>query len=140
VLSWKDQVSVSSSSQPTPVFRVDVGPLDSQPSHPYTHATNAVPLHSQLYFNLDLILYHGEVWRLATNFLYFGNFSIDFIFHMFFLVRYCKVSVGCVMSCSKQLCSDAGCFHRRAPSCSSLPAIQMQQEHALAWPRLRRCP
>jgi hypothetical protein len=97
-------------------FRVDVGSLDSQPSHPYTHATNAAPLHSQLYFNLDLILYHGEVWRLATNFLYFGNFSIDFIFHMFFLVRYCKVSVGCVMSCSKQLCSDAGCFHRRAPS------------------------
>eukprot|EP00037_Helgoeca_nana_P012368 m.112135 g.112135 ORF g.112135 m.112135 type:complete len:254 (+) comp21406_c0_seq1:35-796(+) len=45
----------------------------------------------QLYFNLDLILYHGEVWRLATNFLYFGNFSIDFIFHMFFLVRYCKM-------------------------------------------------
>ena len=48
----------------------------------------------QLYFNFDLIVYQWEVWRLVTNFLYFGNFSIDFIFHMFFLVRYCKVRHG----------------------------------------------
>lgn len=44
----------------------------------------------QLYFNLDLIL-QGEVWRLVTNFLYFGNFNLDFIFHMFFLMRYCRM-------------------------------------------------
>jgi Derlin-2/3 len=29
--------------------------------------------------------------RLVTNFVYFGDFSIDFMFHMFFLVRYCKM-------------------------------------------------
>eukprot|EP00041_Stephanoeca_diplocostata_P004662 m.48719 g.48719 ORF g.48719 m.48719 type:complete len:254 (-) comp15272_c0_seq1:937-1698(-) len=45
----------------------------------------------QLYFNFDLIFYELEVWRLITNFLYFGNFSIDFVFHMFFLVRYCRM-------------------------------------------------
>ena len=26
-----------------------------------------------------------------TNFLYFGNIGVDFIFHMFFLVRYCRL-------------------------------------------------
>jgi Derlin-2/3 len=26
----------------------------------------------------------------VTNFLYFGPFGIDFLFHMFFLVRYCR--------------------------------------------------
>lgn len=45
----------------------------------------------QLYFNLELILHDFEVWRLVTNFVYFGNFNIDFIFHMFFLVRYCRM-------------------------------------------------
>lgn len=45
------------------------------------------PLH--LYFNAKLIL-DGQVWRLGTNFLYFGDFSLDFVFHMFFLVRYCR--------------------------------------------------
>ncbi len=26
-----------------------------------------------------------------TNFFYFGNFGLDFVFHMFFLVRYCRL-------------------------------------------------
>jgi len=47
------------------------------------------PLH--LYFNGDLIVNKQQVWRLVTNFLYFGDFSLDFFFHMFFLVRYCKM-------------------------------------------------
>mmetsp|Transcript_3684 Transcript_3684/g.10393 ORF Transcript_3684/g.10393 Transcript_3684/m.10393 type:complete len:244 (-) Transcript_3684:452-1183(-) len=42
-----------------------------------------------LYFNPKLIM-AGEVWRLITNFMYFGSFGIDFIFHMFFLLKYCK--------------------------------------------------
>eukprot|EP00889_Picochlorum_renovo_P008870 jgi/Picre1/35900/NNA_003358.t1 len=37
-----------------------------------------------------LILYKHEYWRLLTNFLYFGNIGIDFIFHLFFLIRYSK--------------------------------------------------
>eukprot|EP00040_Diaphanoeca_grandis_P024313 m.133497 g.133497 ORF g.133497 m.133497 type:complete len:252 (-) comp29677_c0_seq1:373-1128(-) len=44
----------------------------------------------QLYFNLNLI-FQGEVWRLVTNFLFFGSFNLDFIFHMFFLTRYCRM-------------------------------------------------
>eukprot|EP00884_Botryococcus_braunii_P003480 jgi/Botrbrau1/13132/Bobra.0187s0087.1 len=43
-----------------------------------------------IYFNARLIFMKGEVWRLLTNFLYFGNLGLDFIFHMFFLVKYCK--------------------------------------------------
>lgn len=29
----------------------------------------------------------GEVWRLVTNFFYFGSLNLDFLFHMYFLVR-----------------------------------------------------
>jgi len=45
----------------------------------------------QLYFNWNLILHNYEFWRLITSFLYFGNFSIDFIFHMFFISRYSRM-------------------------------------------------
>eukprot|EP00736_Rhodelphis_marinus_P011526 Rmarinus@m.1150 len=44
-----------------------------------------------LYFNWNLITNKLELWRLVTNFLYFGRFDIDFFFHMFFLVRYCRL-------------------------------------------------
>jgi Derlin-2/3 len=30
------------------------------------------------------------VWRLLTNFFFFGSLGLDFVFHMFFLVKYCK--------------------------------------------------
>lgn len=39
-----------------------------------------------LYFNWDLIFSQGQVWRLITSYLFFGVFSIDFLFHMYFLV------------------------------------------------------
>jgi len=39
-----------------------------------------------LYFNFNLIFFQGQIWRLATTFLFFGLFSIDFLFHMYFLV------------------------------------------------------
>lgn len=29
----------------------------------------------------------GEVWRLLTNFFFFGSLDLDFLFHMYFLVR-----------------------------------------------------
>jgi hypothetical protein len=32
-----------------------------------------------------------QVWRLFTNFFFFGSISLDFFFHMFFLVRYCRM-------------------------------------------------
>jgi Derlin-2/3 len=42
-----------------------------------------------LYFNARQIA-RGEFWRLGTNFLFFGQFGLDFIFHMYFLIRYCR--------------------------------------------------
>lgn len=44
-----------------------------------------------LYFNFGLIVYKGQIWRVLTNFLFFGVFSLDFLFHMYFLVRYCRL-------------------------------------------------
>ena len=44
-----------------------------------------------LYYNYNAIFFEGEVWRLATNFFFFGMFGIDFVFHMFFLMRYCRL-------------------------------------------------
>lgn len=41
-----------------------------------------------LYFNYNLIVDKGQFWRLFTNFFFFGMFSVDFLFHMYFLVRY----------------------------------------------------
>ncbi len=45
----------------------------------------------KLYLNWELVVRHAHVWRVATNFLFFGNLSLDFLFHMFFLYRYCKM-------------------------------------------------
>jgi len=43
-----------------------------------------------LYFNWTLVM-QGQVWRLITAYLYFGLFSVDFLFHMYFLVRYSRL-------------------------------------------------
>mmetsp|Transcript_32911 Transcript_32911/g.84977 ORF Transcript_32911/g.84977 Transcript_32911/m.84977 type:complete len:203 (-) Transcript_32911:25-633(-) len=43
----------------------------------------------QLYLNFSLVA-KGEIWRLVTTFFYFGDFKIDFFFHMFFLARYSR--------------------------------------------------
>jgi hypothetical protein len=43
-----------------------------------------------VYYNTNLIFRRGEVWRLLTNFFFFGSLGLDFVFHMFFLVKYCK--------------------------------------------------
>lgn len=43
-----------------------------------------------LYFNWTLVL-QGQVWRLISSYLYFGLFSVDFLFHMYFLVRYSRL-------------------------------------------------
>jgi len=58
-----------------------------------TTAACAVDLISpfSLYYNANLIFVEGQVWRLVTTFLFFGMFSIDFLFHMYFLVRYCRL-------------------------------------------------
>ncbi|KAL0909558.1 hypothetical protein M5K25_020438 [Dendrobium thyrsiflorum] len=38
-----------------------------------------------------LVVKQYEIWRLITNFLYFRKMDLDFLFHMFFLARYCKL-------------------------------------------------
>lgn len=45
----------------------------------------------KLYLNWELVFKKVHIWRVLTNFLYFGNLSLDFLFHMFFLYRYCKM-------------------------------------------------
>ena len=54
------------------------------------HALSSISPFS-LYFNWDLIFSQGQIWRLFTTYLFFGMFSIDFLFHMYFLVRYCRL-------------------------------------------------
>ncbi|XP_052183419.1 derlin-2.2 isoform X2 [Diospyros lotus] len=44
-----------------------------------------------LYLNPKLVLTHYQFWRLITNFLFFRRMDLDFLFHMFFLARYCKL-------------------------------------------------
>jgi Derlin-2/3 len=44
-----------------------------------------------VYLNPDRVVKHWEVWRLVANFFYFGKLDLDFLFHMFFLARYCKL-------------------------------------------------
>lgn len=45
----------------------------------------------KLYINWDSVLRLHQYWRLGTAFFYFGSFGLDFLFHMFFLYRYCKL-------------------------------------------------
>ncbi|XP_051509393.1 derlin-2-like [Myxocyprinus asiaticus] len=45
----------------------------------------------QLYFNPGLILKRYQVWRLITNFLFFGPLGFSFLFNMIFLYRYCRM-------------------------------------------------
>uniref|UniRef100_A0A7N0TS49 Derlin n=2 Tax=Kalanchoe fedtschenkoi TaxID=63787 RepID=A0A7N0TS49_KALFE len=44
-----------------------------------------------LYLNPKLVFKNYQFWRLITNFLYFRKMDLDFLFHMFFLARYCKL-------------------------------------------------
>lgn len=44
-----------------------------------------------LYFHFKLIFVKGQVWRIFSNFFFFGLFSLDFLFHMYFLIRYCRL-------------------------------------------------
>eukprot|EP00217_Crustomastix_stigmatica_P014534 CAMPEP_0183801916 /NCGR_PEP_ID=MMETSP0803_2-20130417/29073_1 /TAXON_ID=195967 /ORGANISM="Crustomastix stigmata, Strain CCMP3273" /LENGTH=212 /DNA_ID=CAMNT_0026046647 /DNA_START=129 /DNA_END=763 /DNA_ORIENTATION=- len=49
-----------------------------------------------VYFNAKLIFRKFQVWRLFTNFFFFGSLGLDFVFHMFFLARYCRMlEEGC---------------------------------------------
>lgn len=45
----------------------------------------------QLYFNPDLIFRQYQLWRLFTNFLFFGTIGFNFLFNMIFTYRYCRM-------------------------------------------------
>jgi Derlin-2/3 len=40
-----------------------------------------------LYYNYDLIFRKGQYWRIFSSFMFFGSFSLDFLFHLYFVVR-----------------------------------------------------
>eukprot|EP01100_Stratorugosa_tubuloviscum_P009720 TRINITY_DN4089_c0_g1_i3.p1 TRINITY_DN4089_c0_g1~~TRINITY_DN4089_c0_g1_i3.p1 ORF type:complete len:121 (+),score=34.69 TRINITY_DN4089_c0_g1_i3:59-421(+) len=44
-----------------------------------------------LYLNFDAIFYKYEIWRLFTNFLFFGPIGLNFCLHMFFFLRYSQM-------------------------------------------------
>ena len=44
-----------------------------------------------LFFSMHLVFVRMQVWRMFTNFFFFGAIGVDFLFHMFFLARYCRL-------------------------------------------------
>lgn len=45
----------------------------------------------QLYFNQSLIWRKYQIWRLFTNFTFFGTIGFNFVFNMIFTYRYCRM-------------------------------------------------
>ncbi|KAL8280485.1 hypothetical protein RQP46_007133 [Phenoliferia psychrophenolica] len=45
----------------------------------------------QLYFTYRSAFEYGQFWRVFTTFLYWGNLSLDFFFHLFFFMRYSRM-------------------------------------------------
>ncbi|KIP08114.1 hypothetical protein PHLGIDRAFT_117540 [Phlebiopsis gigantea 11061_1 CR5-6] len=45
----------------------------------------------QLYFSYKSAVTNMQLWRAFTNFFYFGGLSLDFVFHMFFFMRYSRM-------------------------------------------------
>ncbi|CAL8253304.1 unnamed protein product [Boreogadus saida] len=54
----------------------------------------------QLAFNPQLVFREWQIWRLITNFLFFGSLSFGFLINIIFLFRYCRLL-------------EEGCFRRR---------------------------
>ncbi|KAK6850134.1 Der1-like family-domain-containing protein [Apiospora arundinis] len=45
----------------------------------------------QLFYSVRTVFTKGEYWRMLTTFLYFGPFSLDLLFHVYFLQRYSRL-------------------------------------------------
>ncbi|KAF9013274.1 Der1-like protein [Cyathus striatus] len=45
----------------------------------------------QLYFSFKSAFVNVQPWRAVTNFFYFGSISVDFVFHLFFFMRYSRM-------------------------------------------------
>lgn len=73
-----------------------------------------------LYFNWDLVVSHGQLWRLVTSYLFFGLFSIDYLFHMYFLVR----SFRAKLTSSPNRCGmERACLPSTLVFCVSHPRV-----------------
>ncbi|EIN12744.1 Der1-like protein [Punctularia strigosozonata HHB-11173 SS5] len=44
----------------------------------------------QLYFSFKSAFVNSQPWRAVTTFFYFGPISLDFVFHLFFFMRYSR--------------------------------------------------
>ncbi|RDB18002.1 Derlin-2 [Hypsizygus marmoreus] len=45
----------------------------------------------QLYYSPKSTFINGQLWRAVTTFFYFGPISLDFVFHLFFFMRYSRM-------------------------------------------------
>ncbi|KAH9980205.1 Der1-like protein [Lactifluus volemus] len=45
----------------------------------------------QLYFSFKAAFKNVQLWRVFTTFFYFGTISLDFVFHLFFFMRYSRM-------------------------------------------------
>jgi Derlin-2/3 len=69
-----------------------------------------------LYFSLPMILQRHQYWRLVTNFFFFGaNFSLDFLFHMFFLSHQHTASLTHSALADRRPCLTADCVDDAVP-------------------------
>ena len=59
-------------------------------AHPRLDPAHILPLTFQA-LNPTASAPPSQIWRLLTNFFFFGFFSLEFLFHMYFLVRYCRL-------------------------------------------------
>jgi len=44
-----------------------------------------------LYLNFPLVFQKYQLWRIITNFMFFDYFGVNFLFHMYFLVRHSRL-------------------------------------------------
>lgn len=44
----------------------------------------------QLFLSFRLV-FRGQVWRIFTSLVYFGSFSVDFLFNLVFIARYARM-------------------------------------------------
>ncbi|KAJ4302637.1 hypothetical protein N0V90_001526 [Kalmusia sp. IMI 367209] len=45
----------------------------------------------QLFYSFRTVFVRSQYWRLITTFFYFGPFSLDLLYHIFFLQRYSRL-------------------------------------------------
>ncbi|KAF7424460.1 hypothetical protein PC9H_009767 [Pleurotus ostreatus] len=45
----------------------------------------------QLYYSPRSAFLNAQPWRAVTTFFYFGSISLDFVFHLFFFMRYSRM-------------------------------------------------